>query len=262
MGWYNDHIWNWTLTDTSQQGIDWWQLGGCVVWWALQVWVKVWWHHKNQALPDQTSDLKCCTAQDDSSHTLAITLRSLLFSARWSALMSWYIYAACNLYPALAIMPVLFQILVSVEILCTTCERIDWRRVASKQWSCIRIVIRWYLCSHIHARVKKQVKYLISVWTLNRLIGRWTAMMAISLIFSPSRIAERERVENFLVPSCIEKVGEGRLLLWVRPRGGFVWASPSPPAYPWTRWSWCPEIRFVCLITHFSWNTSLVSAMN
>merc|ERR1719341_837703 len=73
--------WNRTLTNSSQQGIGGGQLEG--VWWALQVWTKVWWHHKSQALSDQTSDLKCYIQEDDSSHTLAITLRfKTLFSVR------------------------------------------------------------------------------------------------------------------------------------------------------------------------------------
>ena len=179
--------------------------------------------------------------------------------------MSWYIYDACNLYPtlALAIMPVLFQILVSVEILCTTCERIDWRRGASKQWSCIRFVIRWYLCPHIGRSEKASEIFNFGLNSETGSLGveqRWWQYPWTSAL--PD--LQKERVASLFCfyIFCIVKLGEGRELLWVRPRGGFAWAPSSPPAYPWTRWSWCPEIRFVCVAMHFSWNTRWISALN
>lgn len=79
----------------------------------------------DQALPDQISDLRCYIAEGDSSHALPIALRSrfkTLFTVPHEVplcLDTYMLHVICT--PLM----LLFQILVSVEILCTTCERID-----------------------------------------------------------------------------------------------------------------------------------------
>ena len=91
-------------------------------------------------------------------------------------------------------------------------DRLTQRRIKTMKLhkNCHRVVfVPTHTCTS-----EKQVKYLISVQTLNRLIRSWIAMMAISLNFSPSRLAERELVVDlFCFHLAVKYFGEGRELL-------------------------------------------------